>query len=155
MPETMSLQNDLSVEEKQVYDATVKDVHSDGESSIDTITALVNEGIPTPSKLQFQHPMTNLTAPRSLPRDPTAYYVVAEVCGECSFVTADLVDLADGGREKGVTLRRSSMPCNNGTILVSVRPWLGARYHNHAHIRDSLLHHLYHHAFLHHEEPFH
>ncbi|KAI4851214.1 putative amino acid transporter [Aureobasidium sp. EXF-8845] len=39
----MSRPNDLSVEEKQVYDATVKDVHSDGESSIDTITALVNE----------------------------------------------------------------------------------------------------------------
>jgi hypothetical protein len=29
-----------------VYDATIKDVHSDGESSIDTITALVNEGMP-------------------------------------------------------------------------------------------------------------
>jgi hypothetical protein len=35
-----------------VYDANVKDVHSDGESSIDTITALVNEGIHTPCKLQ-------------------------------------------------------------------------------------------------------
>jgi hypothetical protein len=52
----MSRQNDLSVEEKQVYDATVKDVHSDGESSIDTITALVNEGIPTASKLQPRPP---------------------------------------------------------------------------------------------------
>jgi hypothetical protein len=48
----MSRPNDLSVEEKQVYDANVKDVHSDGESSIDTITALVNEGIHTPCKLQ-------------------------------------------------------------------------------------------------------
>ncbi|KAI5272272.1 putative amino acid transporter [Aureobasidium subglaciale] len=35
--------NDLGVEEKQVYDATVQDVPSDGASSIDTITALVNE----------------------------------------------------------------------------------------------------------------
>jgi len=40
---------DVDVEEKQVYDATihdVKDVPNDGASSIDTITALVNEGIP-------------------------------------------------------------------------------------------------------------
>ncbi|THV78675.1 putative amino acid transporter [Aureobasidium pullulans] len=38
--------HDVDVEEKQVYDATihdVKDVPSDGASSIDTITALVNE----------------------------------------------------------------------------------------------------------------
>jgi hypothetical protein len=50
----MSRPNDLNVEEKQVYDAKVNDVPSDGESSIDTITALVNEGIPTPSMLQPQ-----------------------------------------------------------------------------------------------------
>jgi hypothetical protein len=52
----MSRLNDLSVEEKQVYDATVKDVHSDGESSIDTITALVNEGILTAFKPQPRPP---------------------------------------------------------------------------------------------------
>lgn len=43
----MSTTHDVGFEEKQVYDATIQDVPSDGASSIDTITALVNEGTST------------------------------------------------------------------------------------------------------------
>lgn len=43
----MSTTHDVGFEEKQVYDATIHDVPSDGASSIDTITALVNEGTST------------------------------------------------------------------------------------------------------------
>lgn len=43
----MATTHDIGFEEKQVYDAKIQDVPSDGASSIDTITALVNEGTPT------------------------------------------------------------------------------------------------------------
>lgn len=43
----MSTTQDIGFEEKQTYDAKVQDVPSDGASSIDTITALVNEGTST------------------------------------------------------------------------------------------------------------
>lgn len=140
---------DVDVEEKQVYDATihdVKDVPSDGASSIDTITALVNEGIPhhpsNPIPLTFlstiyQSPslIPKLTCPlhRPHPRNPTTHNVLA--------------------KSRLAPLRRPSLPGHNGTILVSIRPRLGPRHNHHAHFRHPVLHHLPHHAQIHHEEP--
>jgi hypothetical protein len=63
----MSHPNDLSVEEKQVYDAKVNDVPSDGESSIDTIAALVNEGKPSVLSIHSPDPQADLTTHRSRP----------------------------------------------------------------------------------------
>lgn len=51
----MATTHNVDFEEKQVYDATIQDVPSDGASSIDTITALVNEGAYTCLELQFNN----------------------------------------------------------------------------------------------------
>ena len=63
----MSRPNDVAYEEKQVYDADVKDVPSDGESSIDTITALVNEGKSSVLPIPVSDHRADLTTHRSHP----------------------------------------------------------------------------------------
>ena len=63
----MSRPNDINGEEKQVYDAKVNDIPSDGESSIDTITALVNEGKTSILCMPNPDPRADLAACRPRP----------------------------------------------------------------------------------------
>lgn len=63
----MSRPNDINGEEKQVYDAKVNDIPSDGESSIDTITALVNEGNSSFLSIPNLGPQADLAAYRPCP----------------------------------------------------------------------------------------
>ena len=67
---------DEARDEKQLYDANVQDVVGDNASSIDTITALVNEGMF--SLLHLFSPEAGLIEDRSWTRNPATHHVMAE-----------------------------------------------------------------------------